>query len=108
MEAFVPQLLGIEDRAAADKTPAISVDAVEPLPQHADLAARNGDHDVRIKYDRDEHRRRQQDGQARQMAQNPPPTAPPPRLPVKHFRDLHHRPISIEPTISPSSSNVAR
>ena len=46
MKTFVPELSRIENRAAADKAPAIEVVAVESFPENADAAARDRDHDI--------------------------------------------------------------
>src|SRR5262245_416150 len=49
MEAFIAQLARIQNCAPAHEAPAVEVVAVETLPQHADMAARDGDDNIREK-----------------------------------------------------------
>ena len=46
VKAFVPQFAGIQNRAAADKAPAIKVVSVKSLPKNSDPSARDRNHDV--------------------------------------------------------------
>ena len=121
VEAFFAQFARIEHRAAADPAPAIDVDAVEALPQHADLAARHRDHDVGPEHDGDQQARQHHDGQARQMA---PDMTPPPRrrrggggrsssdsgyLAIHRSpAEPYHQPIVRCSTIRPSSMRIRR
>jgi hypothetical protein len=52
MQAFLPQLAGIQDGAAADEAPAVEVRTVDALPVDADPAARHHDHHVGPQQDR--------------------------------------------------------
>src|SRR6185369_2907394 len=95
MKAFVPQLAWIENRAAADKAPAIKVVAVESFPEDSDAAARNGDHDIRKQDGGHEQCRQQSDRQTRQVAPNKtPPGARPGWHSIKGLRVLRHQSFS--------------
>jgi hypothetical protein len=76
VETFIPQFPRIQECASADKAPAITVKTVKPLPEDADLAARNCNDYVWIKYGGCEQHHHQYDGYARQVAgdKTPPST----------------------------------
>ena len=47
MKAFVPQFSGVQNCASANKAPTIKAIAIESLPKHADMPARDCNHDIR-------------------------------------------------------------
>src|SRR4029077_14745036 len=68
VQAFLPQLAGIQDRAAANEAPAVEIKNRRCVPVDADVAARHRDHDVGPQHDDHQQRHEKRGGHGQKVA----------------------------------------
>src|SRR4029077_6580958 len=119
VQAFLPQLAGIQDSAAVE-APAVEVKIVNALPVVADPAARHRDHHVGPQHDDHQQRHEKRGDHGQKVAPNEaPPAALPQRQPLllQQVFVPAHQPLSVErgpglirccSAVRPSSMRIRR